>query len=74
MTKSHLYGHEIFYKENTWFFKNGEKVDFNNPPPCAKCNKHPTKEGYDHCIGYIPNVSSACCGHGTHKAILIVGT
>ena len=32
--------------------------------PCVKCGKMPTKEGYDACIGYIPGIKSACCGHG----------
>lgn len=72
MTKSHLYGHEIFYKENAWFFNNGEKVDFENPPACIKCKKYPTKEGYDPCIGYIENASSVCCGHGVHESIFIL--
>jgi hypothetical protein len=33
---------------------------------CAKCNKSPTKEGYDGCIGELPRgeVMNACCGHG----------
>lgn len=31
---------------------------------CVKCGEMPTPEGYDSCLGYIPGVSSACCGHG----------
>ena len=36
---------------------------------CAKCNKPPTKEGHDGCIGLLPdkNVMNACCGHGDDK-------
>jgi len=33
---------------------------------CSHCNKEPTKEGYDGCIGELPvkEVMNACCGHG----------
>jgi len=31
---------------------------------CVKCKKAPTKEGYDGCLGTLPNVMNACCGHG----------
>ena len=33
---------------------------------CAKCGKHPTKDGHDGCIGKLPdrNIMNACCGHG----------
>ncbi len=32
--------------------------------PCKRCGKLPTPEGYDACLGYLPGVASACCGHG----------
>ncbi len=33
---------------------------------CTHCNKLPTKEGHDGCIGTLPKkeVMNACCGHG----------
>jgi len=31
---------------------------------CRKCGKLPTKEGHDACLGTLPNVMNACCGHG----------
>jgi len=31
---------------------------------CAKCKKEPTKEGHDGCLGTLPGVMNACCGHG----------
>jgi hypothetical protein len=27
----------------------------------------PTSEGYDACLGFIPGVESACCGHGVEE-------
>lgn len=31
---------------------------------CGYCGLNFTKEGHDGCIGEIPNVMNACCGHG----------
>jgi hypothetical protein len=47
------------YKDNlkpvseTWETKN-----------CGHCNLPFTKEGHDGCIGILPSVLNACCGHG----------
>ena len=38
---------------------------------CVRCDKKPTKEGYDACLGYIEGVTSACCGHGVSSLILM---
>lgn len=31
---------------------------------CIKCGKPPTPEGHDGCLGTLPAVMNACCGHG----------
>lgn len=32
---------------------------------CVKCNKGPTVEGHDGCLGTLPGpIMNACCGHG----------
>ena len=41
--------------------------------PCVKCGKLPTKEGYDPCLGTLPGVIDACCGHGVKEAYIIFG-
>jgi hypothetical protein len=38
--------------------------------PCAKCGKLPTKEGHDACLGTLPGVIDACCGHGVREAYI----
>lgn len=35
--------------------------------PCKRCGEPPTKEGYDSCLGKLPHVAAACCGHGVRK-------
>lgn len=39
--------------------------------PCGKCGKFNTPEGHDACLGTLPNVINACCGHGNVKEAYI---
>lgn len=32
--------------------------------PCGHCGLANTAEGHDGCLGTLPNVMNACCGHG----------
>lgn len=32
--------------------------------PCFHCGQHATAEGHDPCLGTLPDVANACCGHG----------
>lgn len=31
---------------------------------CGRCGKPDTPEGHDGCLGNLPGVMNACCGHG----------
>ena len=52
------------------FFATQSKLTFklriaNRPLPlCGFCGKPNTKEGHDACLGTLPDVMNACCGHG----------
>ena len=35
-----------------------------NVGACDECRSNPTAEGHDACIGTLPNIMNACCGHG----------
>lgn len=35
--------------------------------PCGHCGRHNTPEGHDGCLGTLPDVVNACCGHGETK-------
>lgn len=37
-------------------------MEMNNP--CKECNKPPTPEDHDACLGTLVGVMNACCGHG----------
>lgn len=61
--KSYSRGHRIIFTNNNWVWEDN-KESIKNEKSCKKCNKMPTKEGYDACLGKIEGVTSACCGHG----------
>ena len=69
VAKGHIRGHPVFYIDNEWRYSNDKIV--NKDAICARCGKLPTSEGYDACLGYIPNVISACCGHGVEPPYII---
>lgn len=49
-----------------WCFDDtGKQIDHRRP--CARCRMPPTPEGYDACLGYIPRLEAACCGHGVEQ-------
>jgi hypothetical protein len=61
-------GHTIIYNGKNWKYEDtNEIVDENNPRPCKHCGKFPTKEDHDACLGILPNVQAACCGHNSGR-------
>jgi len=62
-----LRGHAIEERNGEWFFcDTGEPTASTyQSRPCGHCGKHNTPEGHDACLGTLPGVISACCGHGT---------
>jgi len=71
MIKSHSRGHEIYHDGNDWRFSDTGEIATTDRP-CAKCGEGPTPEGYDPCLGYVPGVTSACCGHGVEEPYVMV--
>src|SRR5690625_1632556 len=73
MTKSRLRGHEIERINGTWVFS-----DTKEPTaltwkgrPCGYCGLRNTPEDHDGCLGTLPDVVNACCGHGETKEAYI---
>lgn len=52
-----------------WRDDNGAPADVDRP--CAHCHQPPTPEGHDPCLGTLPGVVSACCGHGVEDAYVV---
>ena len=49
------------------YLDTGEPVNFNgwfgDGRPCVHCTLPPTPQGADGCLGMLPGVEYACCGH-----------
>ena len=72
MATAYTRGHLIVWmpNERKWIYADtGESIE--KERPCIRCNRLPTKEGYDACLGYIEGVSSACCGHGKEEEFIM---
>lgn len=62
-------GWPIVYINNQWVYADNHKKLYQRR--CKQCQQLPTQEGHDVCLGKIPNVISACCGHGMIKSFQI---
>ncbi len=60
-------GHAIYYDErcSQWLFGNGVPVsEAWKDRSCGHCGLPNTPQGHDGCLGILPGVMNACCGHG----------
>jgi hypothetical protein len=63
----HLRGHPIFQDDSgDWRYRdNNQLVVFTwHDRPCGSCGKAQLESGHDPCLGTLPGVINACCGHG----------
>lgn len=58
----------------TYFHGTKKKFDRNNPPACPNCKLKPIKQEdgqfIDGCLGRLPGVNFACCGHGKENGYI----
>lgn len=69
----YMRGNRIEYSEaaQKWYYADtGEFIDLDHERPCTLCHKPPTHEGYDACLGELPGVLNACCGHGVEDGYI----
>lgn len=64
MTEDTLRGHFIFFKDSAWFYCDTGEPTVGNHRGCGLCKKDDTIKGHDGCLGTLPGVKNACCGHG----------
>jgi len=66
MSKTSFRGHEIEYKNGEYVFSDtNDSVSTTwEERPCGSCGERSTWEGHDGCMGTLPSVMNACCGHG----------
>lgn len=73
MTTYTLRGHEIEFVNGKWrYIDTKEPTATNwNKRPCGYCGLHNTIEGHDACLGTLPGVMNACCGHGDDECAYV---
>lgn len=61
-----LRGHKIRFDEarDEWLYADTSEPTVGNERICNECRKPSTPEGHDACLGTLPGVKNACCGHG----------
>jgi len=69
MTRSFFRGHPVVHKDGQWHYEDTmEPAGFGGEVrPCKKCGKvfEGSNDGKaDPCLGELPGVDNACCGHG----------
>ncbi len=65
--KSKLRGHDISFINDEFIYLDDMMPTTGNDRNCGFCGKEDTKEGHDGCLGILPNIMNACCGHGVEK-------
>lgn len=61
-------GHKIHLDDRLeeWLYsEDGQPVKDSPQRPCGYCGLANTPEGHDGCLGTLPDVMNACCGHGS---------
>jgi hypothetical protein len=67
MIKSKLRGRTIYYNNGEWFYLDNNEPTANNRRNCGHCNLPDREDDIDPCLGKLPGVANACCGHGNPK-------
>ena len=76
MKKSSFRGHPIIWVGDRWLYEDNNKplpAKGGEIRPCKRCGKKFTLgEGeVDPCLGVLPGVDNACCGHGAKESSYI---
>ena len=64
MIKSYRRGHEIACVDDVWIYVDDKTPTEGTERNCGFCGEGNTVEDHDGCLGTLPNVRNACCGHG----------
>lgn len=60
----YLRGHLMHYDGKQWRYSDTREPTVGNRRDCGHCGLADTPEGHDGCLGTLPGVANACCGHG----------
>lgn len=67
--KNSLRGHPIVCREGEWYYKDTDEPTVSGwkDRPCGRCGRKMTEREHDACLGDLPGVVNACCGHGDRE-------
>ena len=72
-----LKGHPVYFDGEQWRYVDNDAPTIGKNRPCGECGKKLIVEdqhgnlGPDPCIGVLPGVMNACCGHGESGAAYV---
>ena len=67
MTTSYYRGHPTVWKGGRWLYADDETPTPGYGGlvrPCKHCGADMPETSHDYCLGILPGVRNACCGHG----------
>jgi len=68
---SFLRGHQIYKRGSDWVYFDDNTPTVGHRRDCGHCGKSDTSEGHDGCLGSLPGVTNACCGHGENDCAYV---
>jgi hypothetical protein len=73
---SYLYGRKIYSIDEVWYWADDKTPIGDSWRSCPHCKKDPAadcEDPPDPCLGWLPGVKFACCGHGyTNRAYVLL--
>ena len=65
-------GHNIVFMQGKWRYSDMlVAVENWKDRACGHCGLSNTPEGHDGCLGTLPGVMNACCGHGDVRSAYV---
>lgn len=69
-----LRGHAIYFDGEQWRYKDNQEPTTENwqSRSCGHCHLPNRADEHDACLGRLPGVINACCGHGDTRQAYIM--
>ncbi len=68
-----MLGHPVVYEDEEWRWMDSRESVTAAPRACVLCKVAPGPDGHDPCLGEIPGMTAACCGHGLQAGWTVTG-
>ena len=71
MARSFFRGYPTIVIDGKWCYEDTKETIKDHLRPCKKCGKEYEFNAPDPCLGTLPGVAFACCGHGVQSEAYI---